>query len=154
MTVLSRLFFFTQAQAAKRQPAVDYWASCRSAGGMVSTLIQRWQQGRILLHCYSRYIRQPYSPWKADVAPCLPSAQAVAVCWWIGGANLFLPKRPLCAEVSGFNWLVHTFSSRPTSNTSSALHPPLFGSWCQQGSKCLNSFTHNPPPQPHNKVDC
>lgn len=32
--------------------------------------------------------------------------------WWIGGANLLLPKRPLCPEVLGFNWLVHTFSSR------------------------------------------
>lgn len=73
--------------------------------GGVGTLVRRWQQGSVPLRCC---LRESGSPWKAAAACSTPAA----ACWWTGGANLFLPKRPLCPEVSGFNWLVHTFSSR------------------------------------------
>lgn len=50
--------------------------------------------------------------WLLEICQALLQPAESCCSWWIGGANLLLPKRPLCPEVLGFNWLVHTFSSR------------------------------------------
>lgn len=106
-----------------------------------SKYIQQRQQGRHSFASLFEIHPQPLESFCSRSA-CRRSGLAAA-CWWIGGANLFLPKRPLCPEVSGFNWLVHTFSSRVWLVTLpfQPTPPLLFGSWCQQGWKCFNSLT-------------
>jgi len=109
-----------------------------------SKYIQRRQQGR---HSFASLFEmhqgapQPLESFCSRSACSRPGL--AAACWWIGGANLFLPKRPLCPEVSGLNWLVHTFSSRVWLVTlpPQPTPPLLFGSWCQQSWKWFNSLT-------------
>lgn len=98
----------------------------------------QWQRGsdfnnRVSLHTLkqkARYMRGPRAAGRGWAHPPPMTAQPSVLWWlletgqavlqppesccscWIGGANLLLPKRPLCPEVLGFNWLVHTFSSR------------------------------------------
>lgn len=93
--------------------------------------------------------------WLLEIGQAVLQPAESCCSWWIGGANLPLPKRPLCPDVLGFNWLVHTFSSRLRLLTLPPHPAPSPWFTVSTGLKCFSSFTDSPPPQQlHDWVDC